>query len=799
MAGNRTRVPVHGTIGKSVPIPQVPASAGAIIGVNLKLPNGSIPTLQQLAAALATGAATQDSPGNINPGTGSQAVIWQNIQYIPAQITYPGRAVQHDDDDQGEDYGRMALPGPIGMRGPQGSPGMFADDPDDVAVIPGPPGAAGVAGVAGASGATLLPDDPEDPTIIPGPPGAIGPAGPSGTGAPGAPGINIAQWPDEPEDPGLIPGAAGPPGAVGTIGPQGPLGAAVWYTTDEAEDQMPLAGPRGVQGLAGLPIFLWPDDAEDPGLVPGASGPAGATGAQGAAIWFTQDDGEDVTIIPGPPGATGATGATGPAGSGAGIGWVYIPEEDESDLTALRALPNNPQFQTVTVNAPATGVALALTGASGLSVATVAVVGGGTGVVITGTAATQLNAWSVQQAGQAPWLWYSPASSNDLRLSSTGDRVVFAATGNVTINTPTSGVALTVNGATSAASWAVRAVGFAGTTAFTGLTQLGVGIGGSTGTTDYSGIDFTDTTVPKARIAAIFTGGGSSLLLGTSNNYTTGITNAALTIGPAGTLTIAAPSSGVPLTISGGGTGVVLSANQTSNSGQIVAPLQMSMGTSGGDYPYVGYNISTTITTGSYTYTTTDFASRIKFQTGGIQVQTAASGTVGGAITFATTFSVTSAGMFCNSWGSQSGLQTIVAGSGLAINGPTTINQSSGGTGLSIAAVVASGNPAILSLADGQAAPHTWQLRTNNLSTGDFNIYDLSRAVNTLNISSTGAVLIAGTFAINGGAPAARPTGYGTPVGTPTASITSASTLAQVAGTLAAFLVYMKGLGFVNT
>lgn len=56
-------------------------------------------------------------------------------------------------------------------------------------------------------------------------------------------------------------------------------------------------------------------------------------------------------------------------------------------------------------------------------------------------------------------------------------------------------------------------------------------------------------------------------------------------------------------------------------------------------------------------------------------------------------FSTTSSGMFCNSWGSQSGVQTIVASSGLSINGGTTITSGglsvTGGTTLSAASGVA--------------------------------------------------------------------------------------------------------------
>jgi len=94
-------------------------------------------------------------------------------------------------------------------------------------------------------------------------------------------------------------------------------------------------------------------------------------------------------------------------------------------------------------------------------------------------------------------------------------------------------------------------VGVAGLTSFTGLTGLGLQVRGATSTNDYSGIDFSDSTAnPKARIAAIFTGSGSKIVIGTSNAYGSGITNSAVTINEVGATTIAT-ASGIQLTLTG--------------------------------------------------------------------------------------------------------------------------------------------------------------------------------------------------------------------------------------------------------
>lgn len=104
-------------------------------------------------------------------------------------------------------------------------------------------------------------------------------------------------------------------------------------------------------------------------------------------------------------------------------------------------------------------------------------------------------------------------------------RLILDQSGNVGIGTSSPAAKLDVNGPASV-------------TSFTGSTRLGFTVKGSTAATDYSGIDFSGNsqTVPTARIGVLSDAGGSKLVFGTSNNYSTGITNTAVAIDASGNL-----------------------------------------------------------------------------------------------------------------------------------------------------------------------------------------------------------------------------------------------------------------------
>lgn len=159
-------------------------------------------------------------------------------------------------------------------------------------------GGVGIVGAIGPPGPQGVPGqdgyDGEDGLTIPGLPGLPGLPGTAGApGTPGAAGTNAIThlWPDDPDDPLIVPGPAGIPGIAGIAGTAGAAGA---------------PGAPGTNAIT----HLWPDDPDDslivpgPAGVPGAAGTAGTAGAAGApgtnaVVYLWPEDVDDVLFVPG--------------------------------------------------------------------------------------------------------------------------------------------------------------------------------------------------------------------------------------------------------------------------------------------------------------------------------------------------------------------------------------------------------------------------------------------------------------------------------------------------------------------
>lgn len=217
----RIKVPVPGTVGRSVVIDQ--AAAGATLGVNLKGPDGSVLTVDALKALL--GGSSSKTIGNSAPAI----TLWQLIQQVPANVKAVALLDTAGVVERMPDGSWITRPGALGVPGNDGEPGE--DGP------PGPPGrdgAQGPQGIQGPAGTPGGPPGPVGPPAIEGEPGEDGPPGPPGQA-----------------------GAAGPTGA------SGPMGPAIFLFEEGSDGEMGPPGPQGPAGGGSAPSVGVPGTIAD--------------------------------------------------------------------------------------------------------------------------------------------------------------------------------------------------------------------------------------------------------------------------------------------------------------------------------------------------------------------------------------------------------------------------------------------------------------------------------------------------------------------------------------------------------
>jgi hypothetical protein len=259
---------------------------------------------------------------------------------------------------------------------------------------------------------------------------------------------------------------------------------------------------------------------------------------------------------------------------------------------------------------------------------------------------------------------YTSSAAGFLSLGSGGrdqDLVIAAATGNVGIGTSSPGGKLDVNG-----SMFTRSLNqfFSATTryGYQGTTFLATGAGSNT---DY---------LIVADTALKFGVNGSATPVATldaSGNLGLGVTPSGNYLLQAGSNASAAARGFNLMTLRGG--------------------------FSGADYPRIGYNFRTTTTDGSYLFDTSDFASSIRFASGGFQFfTTSASGTAGNAISFTQAMTLHASGGLSVGSTSDPGANTIALTKlSIKVDGPffTGANIDSGSNQLGIG--VSSGTAAV--------------------------------------------------------------------------------------------------------
>jgi len=327
----------------------------------------------------------------------------------------------------------------------------------------------------------------------------------------------------------------------------------------------------------------------------------------------------------------------------------------------------------VTIAVPASGDALTVNGLAGGSMALRAQTTADGLMTFIGRAGATNNPRLQVSTTEATVLtdlnFTGSAGSPQGTISVNGSSVVALGTNKqVTINTPTSGTALTINEVVSNPA-----------------------------------IAMTDGTT-SGQIGAY----GAALQIGTSSSHPVTVYSSnttRVTVGSAGNVTIAVPTSGATLDVS-----------NTAGSAYALLPLRFAIGHSSGDFPIIGYNLLPTTSGGVYNYNASAVASAIQFASGGFNFLQAPSGTAGNAITFTTPLAISANGNIT--------VGTPASGTALTINSVAGIHAVDFSDGVGTGAIVfASGKFQI-----GSDATH------------DFNIFTASTT--RLAVNSTGNVTI---------------------------------------------------------
>lgn len=382
--------------------------------------------------------------------------------------------------------GATGTPGSTGAQGPTGPPIYLVGDSGDDGEH-GPPGSTGAQGPQGTTGTT-------------GNTGAQGPTGPpifleADAGADGDPGPPGATGPQ---------GAAGTNGAPGSTGAQGPMGPPIFleadsYISDESISYAATiygAAPSvgiGLTGKNGIANTYMRSDAApalDQSITPtwvgthvfnsGTMFPAQVTaGADlGGLLVNGAQNNVGLTLNNTQAGATAnwriSSSATG-SGFGAGnlaigsgstqyanflgttgelhllntIGSVYggqfaLINSSVGATNTAKYFRINPTGGLELINSAYSVALLSITDAGAMNAASTitgaGMVSNAQGFFASAGAATQVSALTVNQTGQAQWVLYQAASSNDLRVFGNGaDRATFFSDGGFTMGSPTGG------------------------------------------------------------------------------------------------------------------------------------------------------------------------------------------------------------------------------------------------------------------------------------------------------------------------------------------------------------------------